>query len=170
MIPHHMCRIALFMGLGALASVRAQIITTSGDGVLNAPYRGTIDSLRECSADLAYGEVQPWVEPTGNDGISSPTMMIWHDPAHPWDRSVLRMYYGLDASGASIGTEVDLTMATSQATAIMVAPESGGFRRFSFKAIGTKTLATQTFTVVFRYTLLGNTINHNRTFYVAPIT
>ena len=55
----------------------AQITANEGDGVLNAPYRGTIDSLRECSMDIGYGEVQSHVEPIVSGlTITSSTIII----------------------------------------------------------------------------------------------
>ena len=53
--------------------VGAQITSNQGDGVLNAPYRGTIDSLRECSMDVGYGEVQSHVEPSTSGSRASGT-------------------------------------------------------------------------------------------------
>jgi len=51
---------------GLVGTGFAQITANEGDGVLNAPYRGTITSLRECSVDIAYGEVKNHVEPTSS--------------------------------------------------------------------------------------------------------
>ncbi|MHC4670837.1 MAG: hypothetical protein ACYTBZ_00005, partial [Planctomycetota bacterium] len=88
----------------------AQIVSSSGDGVLNAPYRGTINSIREATMDIGYGEVRTWSEPKGNNSYfhEMNSIEVWNDEAsggQPWDRSVLRLYNGIDASG----TEIDLT-------------------------------------------------------------
>ena len=139
--------------------VGAQITSNEGDGVLNAPYRGTIDSLRECSAGVGYGEVKSHVEPvifcsSGNPDpceITSRTIDIWVEGT--WDRSVLRMYEGLDASEA----EIDLT------SPVTVRTNVDNVKRFSFKAIGTKTLAPQTFTIRMSYFLTGFETTPTRT-------
>ena len=44
-------------------SAPAQVTSLEGDGVLNAPYRGTITSLREASMGIPYGEVMSHIEP-----------------------------------------------------------------------------------------------------------
>jgi RHS repeat-associated protein len=156
--------------LGSVGASFAQITMNEGDGVLNAPYRGTITSLRECSADVGYGEVRSHVEPfifctTQNPDpckITSSTIDIWVEGA--WDRSVLRMYQGLDASGS----EVNLT-GTSEFSPETIFTD-GTVKRFSFKAIGTKTLAPQTFTVRMSYILNGFQVTPTRIVTVAPIT
>ena len=85
--------------LGVLAAgAKAQINSNGGDGVLNAPYRGTINSLRECTMDIGYGEVRNHVEPDGTGLITSVNVEMWSEET--WDRSVLRLYQELDASGA----------------------------------------------------------------------
>ena len=144
--------------------VSAQITSNEGDGVLNAPYRGTIDSLRECSMDIGYGEVQSHVEPfvTGLF-ITSSTIDIWVEG--DWDRSVLRMYEGVDASE----NEIDLT-GTSEFSPAIVFTDADDIKRFSFKAIGTKTLAEQSFTIRFSYSADGFPTSPTRVFTVAPIT
>jgi hypothetical protein len=76
-----------------------QIFSIRGNDILNAPYRGTIDSLRQATMDIGYGEVGTFVEPTSNSQIQAePPILIWHDPTpgidDPWDRSVLRLYNG----------------------------------------------------------------------------
>ena len=151
--------------------VGAQITSNEGDGVLNAPYRGTIDSLRECSAGVGYGEVKSHVEPvifcsSGNPApcqITSSTIEIWVEGT--WDRSVLRMYEGLDASNS----EIDLT-GTSLVCPATVFTDRQKVKRLSFKAIGTKTLALQTFTIRMSYFLNGFETTPTRTVTVAPIT
>ncbi len=166
-------RIAWLVLMGAFSPsdvAFAQITMNEGDGVLNAPYRGTIDSLRECSADVGYGEVKSQVEPfifcgSGNPDpcqITSSTIDVWVEGT--WDRSVLRMYEGLDASDS----EVNLT-GTSQFSPVTVFTD-GTVKRFSFKAIGTKTLAPQTFTVRMSYILNGFQVTPTRTVTVAPVT
>lgn len=150
-------------------SVNAQITGYGGDGILNAPYRGTITSLREMSMDVGYGEVQSRVEPDSTLTFSTTVLQIWHEVPSGytgWDRSVLRLYRGLDASG----TELDLTGHTDQASAITLSVSIGSFERFSFRAMGTKTLAVQNFRTVFRYNLGSGYINATRNIKVAPIT
>ena len=146
----------------------AQITSNTGDGVLNAPYRGTINSLREGSSDVPYGEVQSWVEPTGTLEIDSTSnIRAWHDAAQgdPWDRSVLRLYHEFDAAG----TEINLSYNTSWETAEFLPNES--VLRLSLKAIGTKTLASKTFKIVFNYRLDGGSYHdYTREFVVAPTT
>lgn len=151
-------------------AVFAQITTNEGDGVLNAPYRGTIDSLRECCADIAYGEVMSHMEPNdpadATREVTSGTILIW--PIDPWDRSVLRLYNGVDAAG----DEIDLTGRTpgSPASAPVTAYQSVDKGRFSFKAIGIKTLEPQTFGVHFSYQLDGSPEEQTVTITVAPIS
>jgi hypothetical protein len=166
------CAGFLSVTLALLASTASgQITTTAGDGVLNAPYRGTIDSLRNACEAISYGEVRSFVEPSGSSSsINSTYLLIWVDMAAgslPWDRSALRMYEGLDASGG----EIDLTTCTDEASAYELY-YPGEFERFSFKAIGTKTLAVQTFKVHFKYRLSGSSSWSNpiRTISVAPVT
>jgi len=141
----------------------AQITDNLGDGVLNAPYRGTIDSLRECTMDIGYGEVMTHLEPRVGLPITSAQVAIWVD--EDWDRSVLRMYEGLDASGS----EIDLT-GTSSGSPATVYTDADDMKRLSFKAIGTKTLAVQPFTVHFRYQLSSGQSEPSSTIRVAPIT
>ncbi len=165
-------RIALTVGwvLGSVGGSFAQITMNEGDGVLNAPYRGTIDSLRECSADIAYGEVKSQVEPSifcssGNPDpceITSSTIDVWVEGT--WDRSVLRMYEGLDASDS----EIDLTGTSAGSPETVFA--DGTAKRFSFKALSTKTLAPQTFTIRMRYFLNGIQTTPTRIITVALIT
>ena len=145
-------------------TVSAQVTSYEGDGVLNAPYRGTVTSLREASMDIPYGEVMSHVEPrVSGVSITSPTIEVWLE-AGEWDRSVLRMYEGLDASG----DEIDLTAPAQVYTEMH---HSGNdIKRFSFKAIGTKTLATQSFTVNFRYYFDGHQSTVSKTIKVAPFT
>lgn len=158
--------------VGFGGTVYSQITANQGDGVLNAPYRGTIDSLRECSADIAYGEVQSLVEPSIFCGpknpqdceITSSTVDVWVEGT--WDRSVLRMYEGLDASG----DEVDFTDLATCPNGVCEVITDGVVKRFSFKAIGTKTLAPQAFTVRLSYTLNGAQETPTRTVAVAPIS
>lgn len=166
--------IAMALGLTAFTTGAstgfAQIASFSGDGVLNAPYRGTITSLREACMDMPYGEVMTWIEPTGpTASIQSSYIYVWNslaDGSPPWDRSVLRLYRELDASGA----EIDLTTHTTESGAYRI-DYPGSFARFSLKAIGTKTLATQTFKIKFKYVLnTGGTTRPLRTFRVAPVT
>jgi|GEM_PF-2155711 len=141
----------------------AQITSNEGDGVLNSPYRGTINSLRECTADIGYGEVLTHVEPISNDvSITSSSIDIWVEGA--WDRSVLRVFEGLDASGS----EIDLTGTSEFAPATVFT--DGNVKYLSFKAIGTKTLAPQTFTIRMSYLLNGSPSNPSRTVTVEPIT
>ncbi|HEX9658650.1 MAG TPA: hypothetical protein VGA18_00055, partial [Rhodothermales bacterium] len=172
-MKRHKVLIAWFVGLGIVSTLSvadAQITANEGDGVLNAPYRGTIDSLRECSADIGYGEVKSHVEPTifcttqnpDPCEITSSTIDVWVEG--PWDRSVLRMYEDVDASG----NEIDLT-GTSEGSPETVFRD-GTVKRFSFKAIGTKTSAPQTFTIRMSYILNGFQTTPTRTVTVAPIT
>lgn len=156
--------IAAFATFVSLAPAWAQITSNEGDGVLNAPYRGTIDSLRECSEGVSYGEVQSHVEPTSSGvSITSGTIDIWVEGT--WDRSVLRMYEGLDASNS----EIDLT-GTSESSPATVSTDAGGVKRLSYKAIGTKTLAPQAFAIHMSYTLSGSQSTPTRTVTVAPMT
>ncbi len=164
----------VFLAVGSVFAfstpVSAQITSNEGDGVLNAPYRGTIDSLRECSEGVGYGEVKTHIEPRSEDIppllISSSTVQVWTDDT--WDRSVLRMYEGLDASGA----EIDLTGTSESCPPCpkTVSTDVDGAKRFSFKAIGIKTLSLQSFTVHFSYSLNGVSTTPSSTITVAPIT
>jgi len=144
----------------------SQITDDAGDGVLNAPYRGTIDSLREATMDIGYGEVQTHVEPiVANLQITSSDIKIWHETPSgsvAWDRSILRLYRGVDASGP----EIDLTNRIDVASAFVLNTPAT-FERFSLRAMGTKTLAVQEFTIKFDYQPAGV---HVRTFRVAPVT
>jgi len=146
----------------------AQIVENGGDDVLNAPYCGTIDSLREGTFDVGYGEVRSFVEPVGSATIETGyPIRVWHDPLEgdPWDRSVLRLFNGLDASG----TEIDLTDHASFEDALELTYES--FKRLSLKAIATKSLATQKYVVCFSYKYQGSFRPRiPRTFRVAPTT
>ena len=166
---HHLVGVALLGVLGFGSTAYSQITANEGDGVLNAPYRGTIDSLRECSADIGYGEVKTHIEPRVEDNpplfITSSTIDVWVEGNLDWDRSALRMYEGVDASGA----EIDLT-GTSQGSPVTVFTDTDDIKRFSFKAIGTKTLAPQTFTVRFSYVLGGFSSDFTRPVTVVPIT
>ena len=155
---------ALFAISGSLHVAVAQITANAGDGVLNAPYRGTINALRECSMDVGYGEVRSHVQPIVSGlFITSSTISVWVD--EPWDRSVLRMYEGVDASDG----EINLT-GTSMGSPATVFPDNDDVKRFSFKAIGTKTLAPQTFTIHFSYSLNGSPVSPTQVITVAPIT
>lgn len=157
------CGVAVlaFALAGSTAAV-AQITSNAGDGVLNAPYRGTITSLREICADIPYGEVETHCEPATNITITSGTYSVWVDGT--WDRSILRLYEGVDASG----TEVDLT-GTSQGQPL-VRSVPGTFIRMSVKAIATRTTAPQQFTVKFSYNTSGGWSTPTRVFTVAPMT
>jgi RHS repeat-associated protein len=149
---------------GLAGSVRGQITSNAGDGVLNAPYRGTITSLREACEDIPYGEVKTHCEPLFGDTnlITSSTISMWVEGT--WDRSVLRLYEGADASG----TELNLS-GTSQGNPL-VRSVSGGFHRMSVKAIGIKTLTPQTFTIKFQYSINDTPTTPTRMFTVAPMT
>ena len=98
-------------GFGVVAVVtgeaRGQIVDFMPDKVLSAPYRGTINSLREATLDMGYGEVRTLVEPHLSGSLNPNTSFrIWLEPGSAaWDRSVLRMYHEVDASGL----EIDLT-------------------------------------------------------------
>src|SRR5688572_15923352 len=127
------------------SAARAQITTNAKDGVLNAPYRGTINSLREATMDIGYGEVMNHAEPRSS-GLSlnaSQNIEIWLISPTQWDRSVLRMYQELDASGP----EIDLTGDTAASPDTTVSSGTGGIKRFSFRAMGTKSLASQSFQI-----------------------
>ncbi|NLX12295.1 MAG: hypothetical protein GXY44_01395 [Phycisphaerales bacterium] len=146
-----------------------QITSYGGDGVLNAPYRGTITSLREATMAVGYGESESRVEPQTNATFTGSTMLIWHEVPSGytgWDRSILRLYRGLDASG----TEIDLTGRTDQASAVTLPVSIGSFERLSFRAMNTKTLAVQNFRIIFRYNMGSGTTNFTRNVKVAPIT
>ncbi|MBN1491421.1 MAG: RHS repeat protein, partial [Phycisphaerae bacterium] len=142
--------------LGTAATANAQISGFEGDGVLNAPYRGTITSLREATMDIPYGEVMNHVEPD----LPPPTsyvdwgivsdIEIWAD--EPWDRSVLRLYEDCDASGNEInleGRDANNPAIVELDAPYIIVPDI--IKRFSFKAIATKTLSVRTFHVHFRY-------------------
>ena len=167
----HRVLLAVASVLSISIPVFAQITSNEGDGVLNAPYRGTINSLRECSAGVGYGEVRSHVEPVISCSPSNPdpceitssTIDIWAEGT--WDRSVLRMYEGVDASNA----EIDLT-GTSEFSPATVFTEADDIKRLSFKAIGTKTLAPQTFTIRMSYTLNGSQSTPTRIVTVEPVT
>jgi len=153
--------------VGAAGPAFAQITTNEGDGVLNAPYRGTITSLREACEDIPFGEVRTWIEPITNLLISG-TIELWIDPAmmEQWDRSVLRLYEGLDASGAEVRLDQ-----SSSSNRKMVMPDSDGLKRLSLKAIGTKTLAPLSFKFHIRYSIQGGGMaDTTRTFVVGPMT
>jgi hypothetical protein len=117
------------------ATLRAQISMSfedaQADSVLNAPYRGTVNSLREASLDLPYGEVRTWIE-MQSDTLAVENweeMKIWHLADEglgtlPWDRSVLRLYFGVDASGNQYGHEIDLTDCTGEGSAISYWPDA----------------------------------------------
>src|SRR5690606_37652524 len=101
----------------------AQITSEEGDihrfqgtdyKILNAPYRGTINWLREQCLAYPYGEVRNIVLPqgTGVKLADNTPFEMWAEPAvngaPAWDRSLLRLYSAADASGR----EIDLTGAT----------------------------------------------------------
>ena len=152
----------VFVGL-VCAAAHGQITSLAGDGVLNAPYRGTIDSLREATMDMAYGEVKTHVEPSGGSlQITGATVTLW--AVGGWDRSVLRLYEGVDASAS----EIDLSNGAVKSVPV----DTGGtyrLKRFSLKAIATKTLAVQAFTVHFQYNIGKALIDTEKTFKVAPL-
>jgi RHS repeat-associated protein len=147
----------------ASAPCWGQITSLAGDGVLNAPYRGTIDSLREATMDVAYGEVKTHVEPSGGSlQITGANVTLW--AVGGWDRSVLRLYEGVDASAS----EIDLSNGAVKSVPV----DTGGtyrIKRFSLKAIATKTLAVQAFTVHFQYNIGKALIDTEKTFKVAPL-
>lgn len=95
---HQICGLAAlaYALLGAMAA-QAQISDNVGDGVLNAPYRGTITSLRELCAEIPYGEVKTHCEPLFGDTnyITSSTYSVWllqeNPDDQPWDRSIIRL-------------------------------------------------------------------------------
>ncbi len=161
---------------GAFAQVTYERLSQAGGGdagdrVLNAPYRGTVSSLREATADIPFGEVRTHVEPITNSSIEpTPNMTIWLSAEagfeQAWDRSVLRLYRGLDASGI----EIDLTDTDENNPFNLGAPAST--ERFSLRAIGTKTLAPVKFRLKFRYRLqgAGSATTFTRDFTVAPMT
>ncbi|MBK9121340.1 MAG: RES domain-containing protein [Phycisphaerales bacterium] len=162
---------ALLFSLLAIGySAKAQIHGVEGDDVLNAPYRGTIDSLREATMDIGYGEVISHIEAVYSSLNIDSTypLYVWHDPVagEPWDRSVLRLYSGVDASGI----EIDLTNRTDQASAYQIQSPLTA-ERFSFRAMNTKTLAQQHFVLKFRYKLgTGSPTTFTRHVRVAPTT
>ncbi len=140
-----------------------QITSNQGDGVLNAPYRGTVNALRELCADVPYGEVQTHCEPLVSGlQITSSTYTVWVEGT--WDRSVLRLYEGVDASGS----ELDLTGTSQQQP--LTRSVYGTFIRLSVKAIGIRTLAPQQYTIKFSYNTNGGQSTPTRIFTVAPMT
>ncbi|MGD8454650.1 MAG: hypothetical protein PVJ57_22785, partial [Phycisphaerae bacterium] len=163
--------VTLFIAVTLSASAAAQITSNAGDGVLNAPYRGTITSLRELCADIPYGEVKTHCEPLFVDTnyITSSTYSVWvlQETAddQSWDRSVIRLFEGVDGSGA----ELDLT-GTSQANPITRSVSADDFVRMSVKAIGTRTTEPLKFRLRFSYSINGTPTTATRTFVVAPIT
>ncbi|MEP0842619.1 MAG: RHS repeat protein, partial [Phycisphaerae bacterium] len=161
--------LALFVPAGL-----GQIRDLNGDGVLNAPYRGTITSLREATMDLPFGEVMSQTEPRTSSGTgvtidTSVDFEVWLEAPdgtfeQSWDRSVLRLYRGMDASGS----EIDLTGHDTN-NRYIVPPAS--VQRFTFKAIGTKTLARLKYGIRFRYRPTGlGTITQTNNITVAPMT
>jgi RHS repeat-associated protein len=142
-----------------------QITSLEGDDVLHAPYHGTITSLRECTNDIGYGEILNHVEPRlgGPLDITDAELQVW--VVGNWDRSVLRMYRELDASG----DEVNLTDTTEQMPAL-VPKGPHTFTRLSFKAIGVNTLAPQDFTVHFKYNTTSGLVDVDRTITVSATT
>ncbi|MCK4660487.1 MAG: hypothetical protein KAV82_13275 [Phycisphaerae bacterium] len=159
-------KVVFGVALWAVATAaNAQIMSNEGDGMLNAPYRGTINSLRVCTMAVGFGEVKTHVESLDEDfPITSSTIEIWAGGV--WDRSVLRLFKEVDASG----DEIDLTD-TSASSFVTVPTGINGFNRFSLKAIGTNTLGVQTFTITFHYEIAGGTeIHSTQTFRVAPVT
>jgi RHS repeat-associated protein len=164
----------LLPGIAAaqISSFDGDIEPVFGTSVLNAPYRGTVTSLREATADFAYGEVLTAIEPPNPDAplsINSADVKVWR--VGTWDRSVVRLYQGLDASGYSSGQEIDMTNAVSEATAVLVPRQFGqDFVRFSLKAIATKSLAPQKFIYRVKYTVTTGTVDQPREIIVVPTT
>ena len=63
--------------LAAVPPVGAQITSNAGDGVLHAPYCGTVTSLREATMPVGYGEVMNHTEPRyGALTLSSNTVTL----------------------------------------------------------------------------------------------
>ena len=77
-------QLLVFWGLVVCVAARpapAQIVENGGDNVLNAAYRGTINSLREGTFDVGYGEVRSFVEPVGSATLDAGyPIRVWHDP------------------------------------------------------------------------------------------
>ena len=141
-----------------------QVTSNEGDHVLNAPYRGTITSLRTLCEDLAYGEVQTHCEPLSSYiHMTSNTVDIWVEG--DWDRSVLRLYEGVDASG----NEIDLT-GTDEFNPVTVYKDADTYKRFSYKAISTRTLEPQRFTIKYFYRNDSTWQTVTRHVTVAPMT
>lgn len=67
----------------------------NGDGVLNAPYRGPVSDWREANLDMAYGEVR-------NLRLYQVNGATRVQLSGTWDRSLIRVYEGFDASGVEI--------------------------------------------------------------------
>lgn len=107
-------------------SATGQLTTAhlSGDGVLNAPYRGPATAWREANLDMSYGEV-----------INYKLFLI--DGANRaqitggWNKDVVRVYYGWDASGNEI---TGGTLNTDR----LVTEGNTRYWRISIKAIGTR--------------------------------
>ncbi|MBN1512255.1 MAG: RHS repeat protein, partial [Phycisphaerae bacterium] len=120
---------------------------------LRAPYTGSIHSLRAASMDLPHGEILNAAFPkaASTELPESQEIRVWVDTVlgEPWDRSVLRMYCGIDGSDS----EIDLTDHTEYASACEVVPDSQEPWpwRFSFRAVATKTLAPRCFVVHVSY-------------------
>lgn len=145
----------LVLGIFAITSSNASFsaaqITDHGvDDVLNAPYRGPIESLRLRHSNIGFGEVQPHVEPLTNNAIDG-TVRIWCSDT--WDRSILRLYQGLDASGP----EVNLVGHADYSTAVILPADGFPFRRFSFKAMAAKSLCPTEYEITFDYFVVGGT-------------
>lgn len=150
----------------------AQITSLESDDILNAPYRGTITTLRESCKMMPYGEVRNHIEPPNRNFFDEPflsgsTIEIWCEGV--WDRSVLRLYNAVDASGS----EIDLTGTTELAPVIIdIAQGQDRYWLFSFKAIATKTLTPQIFNIKFNYLVNNNfpSITRTQTIVVGPPT
>lgn len=163
----HIAAIVLFFLASNCPMAQAQlgqITSNQGDGVLNAPYRGTISSLRVISDNLPCGETRTYCEPFFSTLITSSTISIWIEGT--WDRSVIRLFEGVDASG----TELDLTGTDSDNPITRSVNTTDGFQRYSIKAIGINTLTPRSFLVKFQYNSTSGFITSSRTFVVAPLT
>ncbi len=128
----------------------AQLGDVNTDNVLNAPYRGPVTAWREACMDMGYGEVKNFViyyEDPGHDDPDYPIAKLTFPSG--WDRDVVRIYQGHNASGPEIvpnGEPLEATVSISEGSSL------ANWRwNLSIKAIGTRSQKKVDFPIEFSY-------------------
>ncbi len=124
---HRILGVGLFVLFASVSTAQAQLTSThlTGDGALNAPYRGPVSAWRDAHLDMSYGEV-----------INYKLFQIVPDSdaefTGSWNRELIRVFSGWDASGPEVESGDSLL------GGIAVTSDGPPYWRLSIKALGTR--------------------------------